>query len=90
MSLSRSLVDSESRDPGRPAAAPGGVMIGLLKNLKECVSSVYFEGHRAKPLAELNRRAPKGRPNGPPPVVRHPESLADQAAYTEALLPGSG
>ena len=26
---------------------------------------------------------------GPPPVVFHPESIAAQAAYTEARLPGS-
>jgi hypothetical protein len=26
---------------------------------------------------------------GPPPVVPHPESIAAQAAYAEALLPGS-
>jgi hypothetical protein len=32
----------------------------------------------------------KGGLPGPPPVVPHPESLAAQAAYTEALLPRSG
>jgi hypothetical protein len=33
------------------------------------VWSVYFEGHRAKPLPGLNRRAPKGAayPDPPPP-----------------------
>jgi hypothetical protein len=56
----------------------------------QCVSSVNFEGHRAKPLTGLIRRAPKGRPTRTPPVAPHPESLAAQAAYTEALLPGSG
>jgi hypothetical protein len=38
-----------------------------------------------------NRRAPKGRrptQTEPPPVIPHPESLA-QAAYDEALLPAS-
>ena len=50
MSLSRSLVDSESRDPGRPAAAPGGVMIGLLKNLKECVSAFILKVPVPSPL----------------------------------------
>ena len=56
-----------------------------------CVE-ILFQGHRAKPFTGLNRRAPKGRPPGtPPPAVPHPESLAAQAAYTEALLPsGSG
>jgi len=52
-----------------------------------CVE-ILFQGHRAKPFTGLNRRAPKGRPPGtPPPAVPHPESLAAQAAYTEALLP---
>jgi hypothetical protein len=32
----------------------------------------------------------KGGLPGPAPVVPHPESLAAQAAYTEALVPGSG
>ena len=50
-------------------------------------ASVYFEGQRAKPLSGLNRRAPKGRlPDPPPPVVPHLESLAAQAAYTEARV----
>jgi hypothetical protein len=35
--------------------------------VSRCVSSVYFLGHRAKPLTGLNRRAPKGRPTRKPP-----------------------
>jgi hypothetical protein len=46
-----------------------------------CVLSVAFEGHRATPL--------KGPTRPPPPVVLDPESLAAQAACTEALLPGT-
>jgi hypothetical protein len=53
------------------------------------VSSVYFQGHRPKPLTgrahrpkPLTGRAPKGRPTRPPPpVVPHSESLVAQAAY---------
>jgi hypothetical protein len=33
-----------------------------------CVSIVYLESHRAKPLTGLNWRAPKGRPTRPPPA----------------------
>jgi len=56
---------------------------------------IYFQGHRAKPLTGLltglltgrDRRAPKGRPTRTsPPRGPLPESLAAQAAYTEALL----
>jgi len=41
-----------------------------------CVLIVYIEGHRAKPLMRLDRRAPKGRRTRTSPVVPHPESLA--------------
>ena len=43
-----------------------------------CASSIYFEGHRAKPLMGLDRRAPKGRPTWNPHVVSDQESLAAQ------------
>jgi len=42
------------------------------------------------PLTGLTGVRQHGGLPGPPPVVPHPESLAAQAAYTEALLPGSG
>ena len=53
-----------------------------------CVVIVYLSVHRAEPLTGLPGVRQKAHPD-PPPVVPHPESLAAQAAYAEALLPGS-
>jgi hypothetical protein len=53
------------------------------------VSSVYFQSHRGQAQLQANRRAPKWRLHGTPPVIPHPESLPALAAYTEVLLPAS-
>ena len=43
-------------------AGRAGLVEGRLPGDSEkCVSIVYFEGHRAKPLTGLDRRAPKGQ-----------------------------
>jgi hypothetical protein len=57
----------------------------------ECVSSVYFQGHRAKPLKGLKRRAPKGRPTlypDPPHVVTVPVLVFDGRRCLLAMLLG--
>ena len=51
-----------------------------------CVVIVYLSVHRASPYSLAFAKRPT---RTPPPVVPHPESLAAQAAYAEALLPGS-
>ena len=48
-----------------------------------------FKVTEPSPLQDSFGVRQKGDLLGPPPVVPHPESIAAQAAYTEALLPGS-
>ena len=49
-----------------------------------------FKVTEPSPLQDSSSVRQKGGLLGPPPVVPYPESIAAQAAYTEALLPGSG
>ena len=54
----------------------------------------FLDGVRAlfkdtEPAQDSSGVRQKGDLLGPPPVVPHPESIAAQAAYAEALLPGS-
>ena len=51
-----------------------------------CLVIVYLSGHRASPYSLAFAKRPTRTPH---PVVPHPESLAAQAAYAEALLPRS-
>jgi hypothetical protein len=49
-----------------------------------------FKVTKSSPLRDSPACAKRAAYPDPPPVVPHPESLADQAACTEALLPRSG
>ena len=60
---------AHTKPPGVPSGGPAQEQ------------SVYFQGHRAKPLTGPILLAPKGRLPGPRPVVPRPESLAAQAAH---------
>ena len=75
--------------PTRPATGPCSP--GQLEREAPWVEGLLL---RSQSPYVANRRALKGRPfrgrANPPPVVPHLETLAAQAAYTEALLPRSG
>jgi hypothetical protein len=53
------------------------------------VLSVYFKVTEPSPLQDSFSVRQKGGLPGLPPVVPHPESIAAQAAYAEAQLPGT-
>jgi hypothetical protein len=55
-----------------------------------CVECLFLKSPSRAPYRTPSACAKRATYPDPPPVlVPHPESLAAQAAYTEALLPGS-
>ena len=63
--------------PARRRSGRGSVCVTV-----ECL----FLRRRVQATYGANQRAPKGRPTQTPFVVPHPESLAAQAAYSEAIF----
>jgi hypothetical protein len=55
-----------------------------------CFECFIFKSPCQAPYGANSACAKRAAYRDPPPVAPHPESLAAQVAYTEALLPGSG
>ena len=88
----------EPKTPGwlvqDPTTSPFGDLEPTQGGCVCALSCVYFQGHRAKPVAGLHRRAPKGRPTWTPPpcspstrIPRRPGGIPVRAQrYCPGLL----